>query len=232
MNFLQVQNVDLCYGQFQALFDISLTVAAGETVAIVGANGAGKTSLLRLIAGAHMPARGQVSLRETVVSGQPAHVLARRGIALVPEGRMLFPSLSVEENLVIGNYVKRHGHWNLEKIYSLFPSLKERRHNASSNISGGQQQMVAIARALMSNPTLILMDEISLGLAPLVVEELYRVVKQIANAGTTVVLVEQDVRRGLKAADRVYCLLEGKISLSGKSTEVTMDQISRAYFGV
>ncbi len=229
---LKLQKIDLYYGQFQALFDVSISVEQGETLAIIGANGAGKTSLLRLIAGAHSAGSGEILFKGEEVNKRPAYEMAKLGIALVPEGRMLFPSLTVEENLLVGNYVRRPGPWKLNDIYKLFPSLHERRKNPSSNISGGQQQMVAIGRALMSNPNLILLDEISLGLAPLIIEEIYRVVKQISALGTTVILVEQDVRRGMNAADRVYCLLEGKISLTGRPSELSMEEVSQAYFGV
>jgi branched-chain amino acid transport system ATP-binding protein len=232
LNALSVTNLEVFYGEFQALFGISLDVKVGETVAIIGANGAGKTTLLRTIAGALTPTRGSILYRGASIVGQPAYVLSKRGIALVPEGRKIFPSLSVKENLKLGAFGGRRGEWTLEKIYGLFPILQERANMAGIDLSGGQQQMLAIGRALMSNPDLILMDEISLGLAPLIVKELYRVVRAIAQAGTTVVIVEQDVTRSLQVADRVYCLLEGRVSLQGKPSELTHEQISQAYFGV
>ncbi|HLE29954.1 MAG TPA: ABC transporter ATP-binding protein [Anaerolineales bacterium] len=229
---LIVENLEVFYGEFQALFGISLEVAAGETVAVIGANGAGKTTLLSTIAGVLIPRRGQVIYRGKVVSGSPAYRLCQRGIAMVPEGRRIFPSLTVEENLEVGAYSGRRGPWHREAIYNLFPILQERVRVPGMDLSGGEQQMLAIGRALMSNPDLILMDEISLGLAPLIVQELYRVVREVAEAGTTVILVEQDVTRGLKAADRVYCLLEGRVSLAGRSADLNLDQVSQAYFGV
>ncbi len=229
---LIVENLEVFYGEFQALFGISLEVAAGETVAVIGANGAGKTTLLSTIAGVLIPRRGQVIYRGKVVSGSPAYRLCQRGIAMVPEGRRIFPSLTVEENLEVGAYSGRRGPWHREAIYNLFPILQERVRVPGVDLSGGEQQMLAIGRALMSNPDLILMDEISLGLAPLIVQELYRVVRGVAEAGTTVILVEQDVTRGLKAADRVYCLLEGRVSLAGRSADLNLDQVSQAYFGV
>jgi len=229
---LIVENLEVFYGEFQALFGISLEVAAGETVAVIGANGAGKTTLLSTIAGVLIPRRGQVIYRGKVVSGSPAYRLCQRGIAMVPEGRRIFPSLTVEENLEVGAYSGRRGPWHREAIYNLFPILQERVRVPGVDLSGGEQQMLAIGRALMSNPDLILMDEISLGLAPLIVQELYRVVREVAEAGTTVILVEQDVTRGLKAADRVYCLLEGRVSLAGRSADLNLDQVSQAYFGV
>ena len=229
---LVVEDIEVFYNEFQALFGVSLEVAAGETVAILGANGAGKTTLLNTIAGVLAPRRGKVVYRGDPVSGSPAYRLCRRGISMVPEGRRIFPSLTVEENLEVGAYSGRRGPWQREAIYNLFPILRERARVPGTELSGGEQQMLAIGRALMSNPDLILMDEISLGLAPLVVQELYKVVRAVAEAGTTVILVEQDVTRGLKAANRVYCLLEGRVSLEGRPAELGADQISRAYFGV
>lgn len=232
MNVLTISDADVYYGEFQALFGVSLEVSLGETVAIIGANGAGKTTLLRAIAGVLTPKQGQILHRGESIVGRPAHTLCGRGIAMVPEGRAIFPSLSVEENLAIGAYSGRKGHWTLVTIYELFPILKTRARVQGTDLSGGEQQMLAIGRALMSNPDLILMDEISLGLAPLIVKELYNVVRQIAQTGATVVLVEQDVSRSLQAADRVYCFLEGRVSLQGRPAELGHDQISKAYFGV
>jgi branched-chain amino acid transport system ATP-binding protein len=229
---LSVESLEVFYGEFQALFGVSLEVAAGETIAIIGANGAGKTTLLNTIVGVLAPRRGRVIYRGEVVSGSPAYRLCRRGLSLVPEGRRIFPSLTVEENLEAGAYSGRRGPWCREAVYRLFPLLRERARVLGTELSGGEQQMLAIGRALMSNPDLILMDEISLGLAPLIVQELYRVVREVAQAGVTVILVEQDVTRGLKAADRVYCLLEGKVSLAGRPAELSLAQVSQAYFGV
>lgn len=229
---LTVENIEVFYGEFQALFGVSLEVEKGETVAIIGANGAGKTTLLRSICGVLAPARGQITYKGRVISGRPAYTLNQIGIVMVPEGRKIFPSLSVEENLKIGAYSNRPGLWDLNKVYDLFPILKERSKNGGTEMSGGQQQMLAIGRALMSNPDLILMDEISLGLAPIIVKALYEVVERISEAGTTVILVEQDVSRGLNSADHVYCLLEGKVSLAGQPAEISPEQVSQAYFGV
>jgi branched-chain amino acid transport system ATP-binding protein len=229
---LSINDADVFYDEFQALFGVNVEVNIGETVAIIGANGAGKTTLLRTIAGALRPARGRVVHRGESIVGQPVHALCRRGISMVPEGRAIFPSLSVEENLSVGAYAKRRGSWTRDAVYDLFPILKQRAKLSGISLSGGEQQMLAIGRALMSNPDVILMDEISLGLAPLIVKELYRVVRQIAEAGTTVVFVEQDVSRSLQVADRVYCLLEGRVSLHGRPAELSHEQISKAYFGV
>jgi branched-chain amino acid transport system ATP-binding protein len=229
---LVVEDLKVFYNEFQALFGVSLEVAAGETVAILGANGAGKTTLLNTIAGVLTPRQGKVIYRGDPVSGSPAYRLCRRGISMVPEGRRIFPSLTVEENLEVGAYSGRRGPWQRDAVFNLFPILRERARVPGTELSGGEQQMLAIGRALMSNPDLILMDEISLGLAPLIVQELYKVVRAVAEAGTTVILVEQDVTRGLKAADRVYCLLEGRVSLAGRPAELGTDQVSQAYFGV
>ncbi|MEM7532563.1 MAG: ABC transporter ATP-binding protein [Chloroflexota bacterium] len=229
---LSINNIEVFYGEFQALFGVNMTIDQGETVAIIGANGAGKTTLMRVIAGQLLPASGDIVYQSDSISQKTAFEMNRLGVALVPEGRKIFPSMSVEENLKIGGYANRAGEWTLAKIYELFPILKERRSNGGTELSGGQQQMVAIGRALMSNPDLILMDEISLGLAPIIVKDIYEVVTRIAKRGTTIVLVEQDVNRGLQAADRVYCMLEGKVSLSGTPSELSRDDISKAYFGI
>jgi len=232
MSLLTVDSIAVFYDEFQALFDVSIEVNQGETIAIVGANGAGKSTLMRSIAGALAPTSGSIHYAGSNITGQPAYALNKLGIALVPEGRKIFPSLSVEENLTIGGYTQRKGQWTLEAVYKLFPILQERRHISGTDLSGGQQQMVAIGRSLMSNPALILLDELSLGLAPIVVNDIYRTVRQIAEAGTTIILVEQDVNRGLQEADRVYCLLEGKVSLSGQSSKLSQGAISKAYFGI
>jgi branched-chain amino acid transport system ATP-binding protein len=231
-NALSVQNIDVFYGEFQALYQVSVEIEQGQTVAIIGANGAGKTTLMRAICGALKPTRGRIVYNGDLIAGQPAYVVARSGIAMVPEERKIFPSLTVEENLKIGAYNAREGMWTLERIYEIFPILKERSRNGGTQLSGGQQQMLAIGRALMSNPDLILMDEISLGLAPIVVKELYRVVQEISQSGVTVILVEQDVSQGMKIADYIYCLLEGRVSLAGDPGGFEMEDISRAYFGV
>jgi branched-chain amino acid transport system ATP-binding protein len=231
-NALLVENVEAFYGEFQALFGVSLEVEQGETVAIIGANGAGKTTLMRAICGMLTPKTGRIVYKGETISGQSPFRLNEKGIAMVPEGRMIFPSLTVDENLKIGAYRRRKGMWDLAGVYALFPVLKERARAGGTDLSGGQQQMLAIGRALMSNPDLILMDEISLGLAPIIVKELYEVVRRIAESGTTVILVEQDVSRGIKAADHVYCLLEGKVSLSGSADAISQHDVSRAYFGV
>jgi branched-chain amino acid transport system ATP-binding protein len=229
---LAVRELDAFYGDFQALFGVSLQVAAGEAVAVIGANGAGKSALLKSIAGLLHARPDAIVFNGASIGGVPAHAVAARGIALVPEGRGLFPSLSVAENLLIGGQLGRPGFWNLQRVYELFPVLADRQKLPSTALSGGQQQMVAIGRALMSNPKLLLCDEISLGLAPIVVRDIYARLPAILSRGTAIVLVEQDVVQALKAASRVYCLQEGRVALTGSAKELSREQIAAAYFGV
>jgi branched-chain amino acid transport system ATP-binding protein len=229
---LSVHRLDAFYGDFQALFDLSMEVQEGEAVAVVGANGAGKSTLLKTIAGLLLARPDAILFDGTPIGAMAAHAVAARGIALVPEGRGLFPSLSVEENLLIGGQLRRSGPWNLDSIYRLFPMLAERRHMPSTSLSGGQQQMAAIARGLMSNPKLLLCDEISLGLAPIVVRDIYARLPAILAAGVSLVLVEQDIVQALKAAQRVYCLQEGRVALTGAAKDLTREMIAAAYFGV
>jgi branched-chain amino acid transport system ATP-binding protein len=228
---LTVRGLDAFYGDFQALFGVSLAVAPGEVVAVIGANGAGKSTLLKCIAGAMRSRRDAIMFAGDPIGDAPAHAVVARGIALVPEGRRLFSSLSVEENLIIGGQLGRPGPWNLARIYELFPVLAERRHHPSTSLSGGQQQMVAIGRALMSNPKLLLCDEISLGLAPIVVREVYARLPAIVAEGSSLIIVEQDIVQALKAANHVYCLQEGRVALTGAAATLTRDAISAAYFG-
>ncbi len=229
---LETRGLTACYGQFKALFGIDLRVGPGECVAIIGANGAGKTTLLRSICGVLRNDPGMVLHRGEAIGAAPAERVLRRGIAMVPEGRRLFPSLSVEENLLIGGQVRRgSGRWTLDEVYRLFPILKERRHAPGTALSGGQQQMVAIGRALMSNPDLLLCDEISLGLAPVVIRDIYAALPAIRESGAAVVVVEQDIARALSVADRVYCLMEGRVTLDGRAAEMTREAIHAAYFG-
>jgi branched-chain amino acid transport system ATP-binding protein len=229
---LAVNELDAFYGDFQALFGVSIELASGEAVAVIGANGAGKSSLLQSIAGLVQSRRDAIVFAGEPVGGLPAHAMAARGIALVPEGRRLFASLSVEENLLIGGQLRRPGPWSVQRIYELFPMLAERRQMLSTALSGGQQQMVAIGRALMSNPKLLLCDEISLGLAPIVVREIYARLSAILSEGISVVLVEQDIVQALKAAQRVYCLQEGRVALAGAAKDLTREAITAAYFGI
>jgi branched-chain amino acid transport system ATP-binding protein len=229
---LEVRALDAGYGDFQALFGVSLTAAAGQVVAVIGANGAGKSTLLKSIAGLMPSRRDAVMFEGAAIGDVPAHRRVARGIALVPEGRRLFPSLTVEENLLIGGQLGRAGPWTLARIYELFPVLSERRVMPATSLSGGQQQMVAIGRALMSNPKLLLCDEISLGLAPIVVREIYARLPAIVGEGLSVVIVEQDIVQALAAAAQVYCLQEGRVALQGAASSLTREAISAAYFGV
>jgi branched-chain amino acid transport system ATP-binding protein len=229
---LDVSRVDVHYGEFQALHELTLTVQEGETVAVIGANGAGKSTLMKTVAGLLTPTKGEVVLDGADVSRVSPHQRVARGIALTPEGRRIFPSLTVEENLLVGAYRKRPGPWDLAAVFEAFPLLADRRARYGGRLSGGEQQATAIGRALMSNPRLLMLDEVSLGLAPVVVRDIYTVLPTIAARGTTVLLVEQDINQVLKVADRVHCLLEGRTVLEAPAAEVSRDQIAAAYFGL
>jgi branched-chain amino acid transport system ATP-binding protein len=229
---LSTHNLTAYYGDFQALFGVDIEVGSGEIVAVIGANGAGKTTLLRAITGLIRAEREAVRFEGRPIGGMAAHLVLALGIAMVPEGRRLFPSLSVEENLLLGAYRARPGRWNLARVYELFPVLGERRQAPSTSLSGGQQQMVAIGRALMANPRLLICDEMSLGLAPIVIKDIYESLPALAGEGITLIIVEQDVGLAMRVSNRLYCMQEGRVSLSGRSGEVTREQVSAAYFGV
>ena len=229
---LDVRALDAHYGDFQALFGVTMGVAEGEVVAVIGANGAGKSTLLKSIAGAMPARRDAIIFAGTPIGDLPAHNVVARGIALVPEGRRLFPSLTVEENLKVGGQLGRAGPWSLSRVYELFPMLAERARQPSTALSGGQQQMVAIGRALMSNPKLLLCDEISLGLAPVVIRDIYARLPAIVAEGISLVIVEQDIVQALKVANHVYCLQEGRVALAGEAKTLTREKIAAAYFGV
>ena len=232
MALLETQGLTAFYGDFQALFGVDITLDAGETVAIIGANGAGKSTLMRSISGMLANAAGQVRFEGREIGALPAPDVMALGIAMVPEGRKLFPSLSVEENLLLGRYGRATaGAWSLQTVYDLFPVLKERRNSPGTALSGGQQQMVAIGRALMSNPRILLCDEISLGLAPVVIRDIYAAFPKIRAGGASIVVVEQDIGQALAVADRVYCLMEGRVTLTGTPSSLTRDAIHAAYFG-
>ena len=232
MPLLETRNLTAFYGDFQALYGVDTTLDRGETIAIIGANGAGKSTFLKSIAGLIQGAADSVVFDGTPIGARPAADIVKLGIALVPEGRRLFPSLAVEENLLIGGYGRKvAGPWTLDRVYSLFPILRERRSSAPPTLSGGQQQMASIGRALMSNPRVLLCDEISLGLAPIIIADVYAALPQIKAEGTSVVLVEQDIVQAMKVADRIYCFQEGRLSLAGRPQELTREQIHRAYFG-
>ena len=232
MTLLEVDELDCRYGLLQAVRGVSFGVAKGEIVALIGANGAGKTTLLRAIAGAHRPHAGRVRFDGVDVTRLPAHRRVSLGCALVPEGRRLFPSLTVEENLRVAAVKNRRGQWNVESVLDAFPLLQPRRKMPAANLSGGEQQAVAIGRALMSNPSLMLLDEVSLGLAPVVVDAVYASLKSVINEGATVVLVEQDLTRALRVAGRVICMLEGRVVLQGDSKSLDRESVVDAYFGL
>jgi branched-chain amino acid transport system ATP-binding protein len=229
---LEVDAIDVHYGDFQALWGVSVRVEPGGTLAIIGANGAGKSTLLGAIAGSRPLTRGSISFGGRDVSKLPAHARVALGITLVPEGRRLFPSLTVEENLTLGAFRRREGPWSLERVYELLPIVANLRQRRANQLSGGEQQAVAIGRALMNNPSLLLLDEVSLGLAPVIVQSLYAILPDVSAEGTTVLLVEQDVGQALAAADRVQCLLEGRVTLEGDAKDLDRDSIRAAYFGV
>jgi branched-chain amino acid transport system ATP-binding protein len=232
---LKVRNLDVHYGDFQALWDISIEVGKGKVVSIIGANGSGKSTLLNTISGLLKPSHGAIEFLGESINNLGPHEMVARGISLVPEGRRLFPSLTVFENLIIGSYAPRSRKKRdsaLGKVYELFPILKERASQMSDTLSGGEQQMLAIARALMSDPSLILFDEISLGLAPLIIKNIYQKVREINQQGITVVLVEQDVKRSLKAASMAYIMLEGKVVLQGEPSTLSEKAVRKAYFGL
>ena len=232
---LHVNGINVFYDDFHALWDISLEVRQGEIVSIIGSNGSGKSTLLNAIAGQLIPRTGVISYFGETISGLPPHETVARGMALVPEGRRVFPRLTVIENLFMGSYpskARKNREQSLENIYELFPRLEERRNQMADTLSGGEQQMLAIGRALMSEPKVLLCDEISLGLAPIVIKGIYQKIKQINELGLTIILVEQDITRSLKAADRAYILLEGKVVLAGKPSNLTEEQVKKAYFGI
>lgn len=231
MSLLATHKLSAFYGDFRALFDIDITVEEGETVAIIGANGAGKTTFLRAVAGALETAPEMVEFDGRPVGHRKPHEMVRLGIAMVPEGRRLFSSLTVEENLLLGSYAGRSGPWTLDAVYGLFPMLEELRNLPGPALSGGQQQMTAVGRALMCNPRLLLCDELSLGLAPVVIQDIYACLDAITAEGTTVILVEQDINRALDASARFYCLQEGRVALTAPTKGFDRQAITPAYFG-
>jgi len=220
------------YGDAQALYGIDFRLMPGELLAIIGANGAGKSTFLKSLTGLVPVQREAVRFQGQAIGGLPPGEIVRRGLAMVPEGRRLFPSLSVEENLLMGGLAQRPGPWNLKRLYGLFPILEEKRRHPSGALSGGQQQMVAIGRALMSNPKVLLCDELSLGLAPIVIREIYAALPTLTAEGMSIVVVEQDVSLAQAVSQRVYCFQEGRVSLEGDSRQLSREQISQAYFGI
>jgi branched-chain amino acid transport system ATP-binding protein len=229
---LSTHQLQAYYGDAQALFGIDFELSQGELVAIIGANGAGKSTFLKALTGLVKTNAVSIKLQGQDIGGMTPGEIVRRGLAMVPEGRRLFPSLSVEENLLTGALSRRQGPWNLERLYQLFPILREKKKSPSTELSGGQQQMVALGRALMSNPEILLCDELSLGLAPIVIREIYKAMSAITAEGMTVVIVEQDVAMAKQVSQRVYCFQEGKVTLHGASESLSREQISQAYFGL
>lgn len=229
---LTLRGLHVHYGKFHAVHGVSLSIRPGQITSIIGANGAGKSSTLKAILNQAGSVSGSVTLGTDELVGLETSDVIRKGVALVPEGRWLFPTLSVEENLDIGRQVARPGKgMTLEDVYDWFPILKERRRQLARDLSGGQQQMVAIGRALLTNPRFLLCDEISLGLAPVVVNQLYAILPRICERGVGIVIVEQDISRSLSVAQEFHCFLEGRITLSGDPGEVTLDTVSKHYFG-
>jgi len=228
---LEVSHVNAFYGDFQALFEVSLQANTAEALAIIGANGAGKSTLLNAIAGNVATKGGSIRFIDDSLNGLKPWNIVTRGVTLVPEGRRLFTSLTVQENLQMGAYARKGTDWTLPKVYELFPRLKERSNQAVTSLSGGEQQMVAIGRALMSNPELLMCDDLSLGLAPVVVQDIYATLGKVRKSGVTLIVVEQNVQQALSFADRVYCLQEGRVTLEGVARELTLEDVSRAYFG-
>ncbi|HKD97771.1 MAG TPA: ABC transporter ATP-binding protein [Micromonosporaceae bacterium] len=231
MTLLEVDTLTVHHGQLPAIRELSLSAAEGQLLAVIGANGAGKSTLLGALAGILRPSTGTIRFDELDVTALPAHKRVAAGIALVPEGRRLFGSLTLEENLKVGAYRRRPGPWDIDRVMDLFGWMRERARQRSSLLSGGEQQAVAIGRALMGNPRLLLLDEVSLGLAPIVVRRLYEALPRIQESGTTVLVVEQDVSQAMRVADEVICLLEGRAVLSGTPVSLTAEQVERAYFG-
>ncbi len=229
---LAVEGVSVFYDKFRAIDHVDVAVGSGEIVSIIGANGAGKSTLLKAIIGQADRVEGTIAFDGSNIVDRSTAAIVASGIMLVPEGRRLFPSLTVEENLRLGWDVGRKGEIGFADVWRLFPILQERRWQKAGSLSGGQQQMVALGRALLANPRILLCDEISLGLAPMVVNELYTLIPQIKSRGIGILIVEQDIERSLTVADRFYCLLEGKVSLAGRPAEVTRDLVMKHYFGL
>jgi branched-chain amino acid transport system ATP-binding protein len=232
MTLLEVRDLTVHHGQLKALDRVSFLVEPGEVYAIIGANGAGKSTLLRTISGLHHPTSGTIMFDGKDVTRLRPERRAVGGLVMVPEGRRLFPSLTLEENLEIGATYARDGHWRIERVYELFEWMRERRNQRTEQMSGGEQQAVAIGRALVANPRMLLLDELSLGLAPVVVQRIYATLPQILDTGITALIVEQDVSQALRVATHIHCLLEGRTTLQGTPAEVTAAEVEAAYFGL
>lgn len=232
MKQLEIRDLEVCHSLLKAVRGVNLDVLAGEVLAIVGANGAGKSTLLRTIAGTYRANLGGIKFKGQDIEGIPAHKRVAAGLSLVPEGRRLFPKMTVQENLMLGAQIGRKGDWNVERVFEIFDNLVKRRHENAETLSGGEQQATAIGRALVANPELILLDEVSLGLSPAIVDRVYSILPELRARQTTVVLVEQDLSRVMDVSDRVICMLEGRIVLEGATKTLSRDQIVDAYFGL
>ena len=236
MPFLELKNIDVFYGDVQVVFDLSLKVEEGEVVSIIGSNGAGKSTLLKTISGLMTPARGEILFEGFPTHDQPPEKIVERGIVQVPEGRRLFTLMTVKDNLIVGAYnsrADRQREKTLQEVLGLLPRLKERESQLAMTLSGGEQQMVAIGRGLMARPKLLMLDEPSLGLAPILIRNIFETVRKIADQGTTVLLVEQDVKNSLGLSDRGYVLEHGKIAMEGTAKELLQDpHIKTAYLGI
>lgn len=236
MSFLEVKNIDVFYGDVQVIFDLSLEIVEGEVVSIIGGNGAGKSTLLKTISGLMNPAKGEIVFEDAPIQTAPPEEIVERGIIQVPEGRRLFTLMSVKDNLIIGAYnsrAEKNVDTTMEDVYSLLPKLRERESQVAMTLSGGEQQMVAIGRGLMARPKLLMLDEPSLGLAPILIKDIFQTVRKIADQGTTVLLVEQDVKHSLSLSDRGYVLEHGRIAMEGPADELLNDpHIKTAYLGL
>jgi branched-chain amino acid transport system ATP-binding protein len=232
VTILEIRGLTVHHGQLKALDQVSFAVEAGEVYAIIGANGAGKSTLLRTISGLHHPTAGSITFDGKDVTRLRPERRAVSGLVMVPEGRRLFPSLTLEENLQVGASYAREGHWTIERVYELFEWMRERRNQRTEQMSGGEQQAVAIGRALVANPRVLLLDELSLGLAPVVVQRIYAMLPEILSTGITALIVEQDVSQALRVATHIHCLLEGRTTLQGTPADVTAAQVEAAYFGL
>jgi branched-chain amino acid transport system ATP-binding protein len=229
---LEVSDLTVHHGQLKALDQVSFQVLPGEVYAIIGANGAGKSTLLRTVAGLHHPTAGSIRYDGKDVTRLRPERRATAGLVMVPEGRRLFPSLTLEENLQVGAAHAREGEWTIERVYELFPWMRDRRKQRTEQMSGGEQQSVAIGRALVASPRVLLLDELSLGLAPVVVQRIYAMLPEILATGITAVIVEQDVSQALRVASHIHCLLEGRTTLEARPADVTAEQVEAAYFGL